>query len=96
MSSATFTAVDSTLGYLYQVRCALLWTLQRLKAEPDFLVGIETLDDVAFETTGGDPTVLLQTKHHRASTGALTDASSDLLVPRCSRGALARRPKAGA
>lgn len=76
--SGDFSAVDATLGYLYQVRCALLWTLRRLKVEPDFLVGIETLDDVAFETVAGDPTELLQTKHHRRGTGALTDASSDL------------------
>jgi hypothetical protein len=78
MSTTTFSAVDATLGYLYQVRCALLWTLRRLKVEPDFLVGIETPDDVAFETVGGDPTELLQTKHHRRGTGALTDASPDL------------------
>ena len=73
-----FSAVDPTLGYLYQVRCALLWTLRRLKIEPDFMVGVETLDDVTFETAGGDPTELLQTKHHRRGTGALTDASPDL------------------
>jgi hypothetical protein len=77
-SGRGFSAVDATLGYLYQVRCALLWTLRRLKVEPDFLVGLETLDDVAFETAGGDPTELLQTKHHRRGTGALTNASSDL------------------
>lgn len=73
-----FTAVDSTLGYLYQVRSALLWALRRLKTDPDFLVGIETLDDVTFETVSGDPTDLLQTKHHRTATGSLTDASPDL------------------
>jgi hypothetical protein len=73
-----FSAVDATLGYLYQVRSALLWTLRRLKSDPDFLVGIETLDDVAFETVGGDPRELLQTKHHRNGTASLTDASTDL------------------
>lgn len=73
-----YSAVDATLGYLYQVRSALLWTLMRLKAEPDFLVGIETLDDVAFESIGGDPRELLQTKHHRSATASLTDASTDL------------------
>ena len=73
-----FAAVDATLGYLYQVRLALLWTLRRLKTDPEFLVGIETLDDVTFETTGGEPTELLQTKHHKSGTGALTDASPDL------------------
>ena len=73
-----YSAVDASLGYLYQVRSALLWTLKRMKSEPDFLVGIETLDDVAFETVGGDPRELLQTKHHRSTTGSLTDASTDL------------------
>ena len=57
-----YAAVDASLGYLYQVRSALLWTLKRLKTKPDFLVGIETLDDVAFESVGGDPRELLQTK----------------------------------
>lgn len=73
-----FSAVDASLGYLYQVRSALLWTLRRLRIEPDFLVGVETLDDVTFETMGGDPKDLLQTKHHQTGTGSLTDASPDL------------------
>jgi hypothetical protein len=73
-----YAAVDASLGYLYQVRSALLWTLKRMKSEPDFLVGIETLDDVAFETVGGDPRELLQTKHHRSATASLADASTDL------------------
>ena len=65
-----FSAVDPSLGYLYQVRSALLWALRRIKVDPGFLVGIETLDDVTFETTGGDPTDLLQTKHHRTGTSS--------------------------
>lgn len=73
-----FAAVDATLGYLYQVRSALLWTLRRQKAEPNFLVSIETLDDVTFESTGGTATDLLQTKHHRRGTASLTNASTDL------------------
>lgn len=73
-----YAAVDASLGYLYQVRSALLWTLKRLKSEPDFLVGIETLDDVAFESIGGDPRELLQTKHHRNAAASLTDSSTDL------------------
>lgn len=73
-----YSAVDPTLGYLYQIRSALLWTLQKSKTDPDFLVSIETLDDVSFETTGGSPLELIQTKHHRNRLGNLTDASSDL------------------
>jgi hypothetical protein len=77
-NTSSFSAVDATLGYLYQVRSALLWALRRLKSDPEFLVSIETLDDVAFETAGGDATDLLQTKHHRKGTASLTDASPDL------------------
>jgi hypothetical protein len=72
-----FSAVDSALGYLYQVRCALLWSLQRLKKEPIFDASIEILDDVAFESNG---TVqeLLQTKHHKNRGANLSDACTDL------------------
>ncbi len=73
-----FSAADPALGYLYQVRSALLWALQRLKITSEFLVSIETLDDVAFETTGGTPVELLQTKHHRVATAMLSDNSPDL------------------
>lgn len=76
--TSPFSAVDATLGYLYQVRSALFWALHRLKSESDFLVSVETLDDVAFETPGGDAKDLLQTKHHRKGTASLTDASPDL------------------
>ncbi len=74
----SFSAADAALGYLYQVRCALLWALERERHQPGFQVAIETLDDVTFETKGGTPTELLQTKHHRASAAALTNASADL------------------
>jgi hypothetical protein len=77
-NTSPFSAVDATIGYLYQVRSALLWALRRLKNDPGFLVSIETLDDVTFETAGGDATDLLQTKHHRKGTASLTDASPDL------------------
>src|SRR5713101_4981718 len=36
------------LGYLYQMRVALLWALRKLKESPDFMVSLETLDDVVF------------------------------------------------
>lgn len=73
-----FSAADPSLGYLYQIRSALLWALQRLKTATEFLVSIETLEDVAFEHADGNPAELLQTKHHKAGTAALTDASPDL------------------
>lgn len=77
----TFSAADSALGYLYQVRVALLWSLRRARGGADFVVSLETLDDVAFESlqpTGPKPDELLQTKHHRKSEASLTDASTDL------------------
>ena len=72
-----FSAAEAALGYLYQVRVALFWTLKRLKVNPDFSIGVETIDDVAFQTKG-DATELLQTKHHKRGTGSLTNASVDL------------------
>lgn len=78
MNVNPFSAVDASLGYLYQVRAALLWSLQRLRADQVFQVSVETIDDVAFESAGGEPSALLQTKHHRNRAAALTDASPDL------------------
>ncbi|QYY34571.1 ABC-three component system protein [Ruficoccus sp. ZRK36] len=76
-SLASFTAPDSALGFLYQVRCALLWSLQRLRNESDFSVSLEALDDVAFEKEG-TASELLQTKLHKNRSANLTDASPDL------------------
>jgi hypothetical protein len=55
-----------------------LWALRRLKLGSDFVVSLETLDDVTFETTDHKPEELLQTKHHRNRETTLTDASPDL------------------
>ncbi len=77
-TTSQFSAPDSALGYLYQVRVALLWSLRRLKSGCDFVVSLETLDDVTFETSVGNPEELLQTKHHRIREAAITDASPDL------------------
>ncbi|MHB1674006.1 MAG: hypothetical protein ACYCSP_07125 [Acidobacteriaceae bacterium] len=73
-----FSAADSALGYLYQVRVGLLWALRRLKMSNDFVISLETLDDVTFETKGGKPDELLQIKHHQSHEASLTDASADL------------------
>ena len=72
-----FSATDSALGYLYQVRLALLSSLRRLAEDASFVVYLETLDDVVFEETGA-PVELLQLKHHCEHTANLTDASPDL------------------
>lgn len=75
--STPFSAADSALGYLYQVRVALLWSLSRIK-HGEFVVSLETLDDVTFEAKGGPAEELLQTKHHRTREASLTDMSADL------------------
>ena len=78
VGTTPFSAADSLSGYLYQIRLALLWSLQRLPFSTDFLVSVETLDHVTFETSGGTPQELVQTKHHRSREASLTDASPDL------------------
>jgi len=70
-------ASAAALGYLYQVRYALLEALRRLRRETPFSVSIETLDDVVFEQCGDLPE-LLQTKHRLGRTADLSDASPDL------------------
>jgi len=75
--SSQFDATASMLGYLYQVRLALLDSLRRLRRLGTFSVSIETLDDVAFEKQGS-PTELLQTKHHIDRQANLSDASPDV------------------
>lgn len=72
-----FSAADSALGYLYQVRLALLLSLQRLASDETFALYLETLDDVVFETTGS-ALDLLQLKHHCDRAANLTDACPDL------------------
>lgn len=75
-SVSTFGASASMLGYLYQVRIALLWAIRQSRVG-DFAVSIETLDDVSFET-GGDPVAVLQTKHSLNAAAVLTDLSPEL------------------
>jgi hypothetical protein len=74
-----YDASASALGYIYQVRYALLLALQKLRNvdDPDnCFISIEILDDIAFEENG-TPTELLQAKYH-GNAGNLTDRSSDL------------------
>jgi hypothetical protein len=75
--SSQFDATASMLGYLFQVRLALLDSLKRLRTFGSFSVTLETFDDVAFEPAGS-PIELLQTKHHMTRQGNLGDASPDL------------------
>ena len=74
-----FDATPSALGYIYQVRYALLLALKKISEanDPDdCFISIEKLDDIAFEKNG-DPFELLQAKYHGAP-GNLTDRSVDL------------------
>lgn len=73
---ATFNAGAPMLGYLYQVRVALLWAIRQSRVG-DFSVSVETLDDVSFESNG-DPIAVLQTKHSVHSASGLSDLSPDL------------------
>ena len=70
-----FTASSSALGYLFQVRLALVLLLRQ--DNPETILSIEKFDDIAFETSG-HAFELLQTKHHVNRTGSLTDSSVDL------------------
>lgn len=75
-SVSTFGAGASMVGYLYQVRIALLWAIRRSRVS-DFTVSIEVLDDVSFEE-GGEPAAVLQAKHSLNAAATLTDLSSEL------------------
>lgn len=75
-SISTFGAAPSMVGYLYQVRLALLWAIRRSRTS-DFVVRLETLDDVSFEV-GGEPLAVLQAKHSLKAAANLTDLSAEL------------------
>ena len=66
------------MGYLYQVRLALLWSLRSLKEGALFSVSIETIDDVAFTRQDGATDEILQSKHHQNGAGSLGDSSPDI------------------
>ena len=70
-------APASATGYLFQCRYALLAGLEAIADSPQLSISLETFDDVAFESSG-IPIQLIQTKHHVARRGSLTDDSVDL------------------
>ncbi|MFC5609299.1 ABC-three component system protein [Variovorax soli] len=75
-SLSAFGAAGPMVGYLYQVRTALLWAIRRSRVG-DFTVSIETLDDVTFEVSG-QPDAVLQTKHSLNVMANLTDLSPEV------------------
>ena len=74
--SSQFSAPEQLVGYLYQVRYALLVLLQKIKYEPNIELSLEKLDDVGIERNG-EPIELRQTKHHFKSV-ELSDYSTDI------------------
>jgi len=70
-------AAASAMGYLFQCRYALLAGLRAVPDRPELMISIEKFDDVAFEANG-EPTDLIQTKHHIDKAGDLSDGSVDL------------------
>ena len=72
-----FSAAESALGYLYQTRAALLLALKKTRDNPDASVNIEKFDDISFDNSG-EPTELIQTKHHLKKSGNLSNASPDI------------------
>ncbi|MDY7511405.1 ABC-three component system protein [Ralstonia wenshanensis] len=75
-SVSTFGAGASMVGYLYQIRIALLWAIRRSRTG-DFTISIETLDDVSFEVDG-EPAAVLQAKHSLNAAATLTDLCPEL------------------
>jgi hypothetical protein len=71
-----YSAAASVAGYLFQARLALAEALRFAYSDSGIEIAIEKFDDVSFEA-GGEPIELLQTKHHIAKVGDLTNLSVD-------------------
>ncbi len=63
------------LGYLYQVRMALVLLLRRLKTDPGATLTLENFDDIAFHSNGA---VVEQLQTKLVTAKSLSDASVDL------------------
>ena len=71
-------APRSALGYLYQVRYALLLALEKADAHSEYAIAIEYFDDVSF-MRDGKPIELIQTKHSvTTKANKLSDKGVDL------------------
>ena len=68
-------ASEQLIGYLYQVRYALLLLLGQ--DESSYQISIEKFDDVSFDDEG-TPKELIQLKHHVGAQGSLSNTSVDL------------------
>jgi hypothetical protein len=72
---AEFDASASMLGYLFQVRMALVLLLRRVKSDPGASVSLENFDDIAFHTAGN---VVEQLQTKLVASKSLSDSSVDL------------------
>ena len=72
-----FSAKASALGYLYQLRYALLLLIKNGRDNPTIELSLENLDDIEFEDES-TPIELIQTKHLIKSTARLSDSSIEL------------------
>ncbi len=72
---ATHIAVEQMIGYMYQIRYALLLLLKSQEEETQLC--IEKFDDIAL-LKDNTPELLFQTKHHLGKGGNLTNSSADL------------------
>jgi len=70
-------AAASAVGYQYQTWWSLLEMLRTGPDRPDAMLTLEMHDDVAWDVDG-NPTELLQTKHHRGAVRSLSDTSDDV------------------
>nr|BFE62466.1 hypothetical protein GCM10020063_069920 [Dactylosporangium thailandense] len=74
-SSSLFDASSSAIGYLYQLRYALLAGIEEFQHDATWSVSVEVVDDV--EITSADGNTRWQLKH-RAGGTRLTNGSTDL------------------
>ncbi|MFI6241879.1 ABC-three component system protein [Micromonospora sp. NPDC050795] len=74
-SSSVFDASASAIGYLYQLRYALLAGLNEFGTDASWSVSVEVVDDVEIVAVGESRRWQLK---HRASGTRLTDGSTDL------------------
>lgn len=72
---STHQASEQMLGYLYQVRYALVLLLKN--DNENHQISIERFDDVAF-SQDDTPKQMIQLKHHVRQQGNLSDASTDM------------------
>jgi hypothetical protein len=77
MTTGRHDAAASAIGYLYQTQWPLEDLIRRSRDEPDCVLALELVDDVAWMENSA-PRELVQSKHHIERSGGLGDMSVDL------------------